>query len=292
MEITKVIIPAAGLGTRFLPYTKAIPKEMLPIGNQPAIQCIVEEALAATLHNFLVVTGRGKEAIANYFDTDALLEQLLHERNQDALLTKINRITRMAHFTYVRQSEPMGLGHAVYMARHAIGKEYCAVMLPDDLIFGESGIGQLIRVARQERASVIAVQEVPAHMVSNYGIITIKKQITPNLFQVSGLVEKPSPKDAPSNLAIVGRYVLSHKIFPALEEVMSHNATPELQLTDGIAAMVHNNERLFAYKIQGTRYDIGTPAGWLQANIDYGLQQPNIAQQLEFPHKDLSAKTW
>lgn len=283
MEIIKAILPAAGLGTRFLPYTKAVPKEMLPLGSKPAIQFIIEEALAASIQNFLVITGKGKEIIGDYFDESSYLEHMLKEHGKGDLTASVSRITRAAHFSYIRQPEPMGLGHAVWMARHSIGKEYCAIMLPDDIIFSKQpGIAQLIRIARQEKTSVIAVQEVPAHEISSYGVISIKKQITPNLFQVAGLVEKPSPKDAPSNLAVVGRYILSHKIFPALEH-MSTYATNELQLTDAISCMIHNNERVFAYKIQGTRHDLGTPLGWLKANIHHGLQNPEMAPQiLEF----------
>jgi UTP--glucose-1-phosphate uridylyltransferase len=280
MEISKVIIPAAGLGTRFLPCTKAVPKEMLPLGPFPAMHLIAEEALAAALTNFLIITGKGKEAISDYFDTNAHLEQMLDEQKKLPLIQSVSRIVRAANFTYIRQPEPLGLGHAVWMARHSIGKEYCAIMLPDDIICSQqSGIGQLLRIARQEKTSVIAVQEVPADELSSYGVISIKKTITPNLFQVGGLVEKPQPKDAPSNLAVVGRYVLSHKIFPALDQISSY-ATQELQLTDAINCMLHTNERVFAYKIQGTRHDIGTPLGWLKANIHYGLQNPAIAHQL------------
>lgn len=280
MEISKVIIPAAGLGTRFLPCTKAIPKEMLPIGPLPAMHLIAEEALAAALTNFLIITGKGKEAISDYFDTNAHLEQILDEQKKLPLIQSVSRIVRAANFTYIRQPEPLGLGHAVWMARHSIGKEYCAIMLPDDIICSQSsGIGQLLRIARQEKTSVIAVQEVPTHELSSYGVISIKKTITPNLFQVGGLVEKPQPKDAPSNLAVVGRYVLSHKIFQALDQISSY-ATQELQLTDAINCMLHTNERVFAYKIQGIRHDIGTPLGWLKANIHYGLQNPTVAHQL------------
>lgn len=289
MEISKVIIPAAGLGTRFLPYTKAVPKEMLPLGQQPALHFIAEEALAASLNNFYIITGRGKESIGDYFDQSPHLEQLLREHKKSELISNITRIARTANFTYIRQPEPLGLGHAVWLARHSIGKEYCAIMLPDDIIFSkQSGIGQLMRIARQEKTSVIAVQEVPTEEISSYGVISIKKQITPNLFQVSGLVEKPQPKDAPSNLAVVGRYVLSYKIFSALEQLSTY-ATPELQLTDAISCMLHNNERVFAYKIQGTRHDLGTPLGWLKANIHYGLQNPEMASKLRtfMQHQDM-----
>lgn len=281
MDITKAIIPAAGLGTRFLPYTKAIPKEMLPLLNKPAIQYIIEECLASEVKDFYFITSRSKQAIANHFDSDPGLEHLLQEQGKSDLLTSITRIIRSANFTYIRQSEPLGLGHAIWLARHSIGKEYFGVLLPDDIMVGKlAGLTQLIRIARQEKASVIAVQEVPHDLVSNYGIVSVKKQITPNLFQVGHLVEKPDPKDAPSNLAIIGRYVLSHKIFQALDEISGY-ATNELQLTDGISQMMKHNEKVFAYKIQGTRYDIGNPIGWLKAAIGLALQHSEYAPHIK-----------
>ena len=277
MDVTKAIIPAAGLGTRFLPFTKAVPKEMLPLLNIPAIQYIVEEGLASNVKHFFMITGRGKQAIADHFDASPALEIILAERGKRGLVADLEKIIKTAHFTYIRQSEPLGLGHAVWMARHSIGKEHFGIFLPDDIIISKTaGLAQLIRIARQEKASVIAVQEVPNGLVSSYGVISVKKQITPNLFQVSHLVEKPSQKDAPSNLAIIGRYVLSHKIFGALEEMNAY-ATDELQLTDGISLMMKNNEKVFAYKVQGIRYDIGTPIGWLKAVIGIALQDPNYA---------------
>lgn len=277
MEITKAVIPAAGLGTRFLPYTKAIPKEMLPLINKPAIQYIVEEGLSSAITNFLIITGKDKQAIANHFDTHVELESFLRERNKFDLMAETEKIIRQAHFSYIRQSEPLGLGHAVWMARHVIGKEYFSVFLPDDIIMSKTpAMDQLIKVARQEKATVIAVQEVPNECISSYGIVAIRKQITPHLFQVSHLVEKPSQKDAPSNLAIIGRYVLSHKIFTSLSEIGSY-AVGELQLTDAISHMMKNNEKVYAFKIQGTRYDVGTPLGWIKAVIGISLQDPYYA---------------
>ncbi len=277
MDVTKAIIPAAGLGTRFLPFTKAVPKEMLPLLNIPAIQYIVEEGLASNVKHFFMITGRGKQAIADHFDANPALEMILTERGKLGLISDLEKIIKTAHFTYIRQSEPLGLGHAVWMARHSIGKEYFGIFLPDDIIVSKTaGLAQLIRIARQEKASVIAVQEVPNELTSSYGVIAVKKQITPNLFQVSHLVEKPTQKDAPSNLAIIGRYVLSHKIFGALEDINSY-ATDELQLTDGISLMMKNNEKVFAYKVQGMRYDLGTPIGWLKAVIGIALHDPNYA---------------
>lgn len=185
MDIKKAIIPAAGLGSRFLPLTKSVPKEMLPLLNKPAIQYIIEEGLQSEITQFSIVTSKEKQAITNHFDIHPELEMLLKERNKTELITSLDRIIRSAHFTYIRQPEPLGLGHAIWMARHTIGKEYFGILLPDDIIAGKmAGLAQLIKVARQEKASVIAVQEVPIECVSSYGIIAIKKQITPNLYHV------------------------------------------------------------------------------------------------------------
>lgn len=277
MEVTKAIIPAAGLGTRFLPYTKAVPKEMLPLINKPAIQYIIEEGLSSALNNFFIITARDKQAITDHFDINPELERVLSERNKFDLMADTEKIIRQANFSYIRQSEPLGLGHAVWMARHVIGKEYFSIFLPDDIILGKNpAMEQIIKVARQEKASVIAVQEVPNECISSYGIVAIRKQITPNLFQVSHLVEKPAQKDAPSNLAVIGRYVLSHKIFSSLNEISSY-AVGELQLTDAITHMMKNNEKVYAFKVQGTRYDVGTPLGWIKAIIGMSLQDPYYA---------------
>jgi len=283
MDISKVIIPAAGLGTRFLPYTKAIPKEMLPLLNKPAIQYIIQEALASQVEQFLMITSKGKNAIADYFDTDPSLELFLQERNKSGLIQDLNKIIRSANFSYIRQPEPLGLGHAICMARHAIApKEYFGVMLPDDIIIGQvPALLQLMRIARQERASVIAVQEVPEEYISMYGVVSIKKQFTPNLFQVASLVEKPQKKDAPSNLAIIGRYVLSQKLFKALDEVGFNQDHGEIQLTDGITQMSKNNEKVFAYKVQGSRFDVGTPIGWIKALISLASQDPYYAPHIK-----------
>lgn len=272
MDILKTIIPAAGLGTRFLPFTKAVPKEMLPVLNKPAIQYIIEEALEANITNCLMIVNRHKEALANHFDFNLELELFLKEHGLSDVFTTLNKIVQEISFSYIRQPEPLGLGHAIWLARHSIGKEYFAVQLPDEIIINKpSALTQLLKIARQEKASVVAVQEVPAELTPSYGIIGIKKQITPNLFQVSHLVEKPDQKDAPSHLALVGRYVLSHKIFPALEAIEVDH-TGELQLTDAISKMMFNNEKVFAYKVQGIRYDIGNPIGWVKAIIGCALQ--------------------
>jgi UTP--glucose-1-phosphate uridylyltransferase len=280
MEITKALIPVAGLGTRFYPVTKSIPKEMLPLLNKPALHYILEEGLQSAIKQFVIVTNKYKYAIENYLDSSPELEILLGHTKKQLLTSDIEKIINAAQFVYLKQPEPLGLGHAVWLARNIIGKEYFGIFLPDDIITGkEAGLAQLIRVARQEKASVIAVQEIPMECASSYGMVAIKKQITSNLFQVASLVEKPQPKDAPSNLAIIGRYVLSHKIFKALDET-SVGAGQELQLTDAISCMMMQNEKVLAYKIQGTRYDIGTPLGWIKAIITMALQHPEYAPQI------------
>lgn len=280
MDIFKAVIPAAGLGTRFLPATKAIPKEMIPLLNKPAIQYIIEEGIESAVSDFIFVTRKGKESIMHHFEQDHELDFLLKDRGSIDSMTRMDRIARAAHFSYVMQQEPLGLGHAVWSARNLIGKEYFGVFLPDDIMISKpAAMGQLMKVARQEKVSVIAVQEVPMETISSYGVISVKKQFTTNLFQVGAVVEKPAQHEAPSNLAIVGRYVLSHKIFAALEEVETgHNG--ELQLTDGIGHMIRNNEKVFAFKVQGVRYDIGTPLGWIKATIGCALQHPDYAKEI------------
>ena len=273
-DISKVIIPAAGHGTRFLPFTKAMPKEMLPLLEKPALQRIIEEGIASEIRTYTIVTAPGKSAIEEHFDTNLALESFLKEQEKESLLQGLGKIIKTAEFTYVRQQEPLGLGHAVWLARHTIQKEYFGVMLPDDIIVGKQpALAQLMRIARQEKASVIAVQEVPMDCVSSYGIIQVKKQITPHLFQVGNVVEKPSQKNAPSNLAVIGRYVLSPKLFGSLEHARNYSMG-ELQLTDGISHLIQNNEKVFACKVQGVRYDIGNPIGWVKAVISLALQHP------------------
>jgi UTP--glucose-1-phosphate uridylyltransferase len=278
--ITKAIIPAGGLGTRFLPATKTTPKEMLPLLEKPAIQYIVEEGIRSNLKTFVVVTGKNKSVIEDHFDTYPELENFLKSRKKEDLLDGVNKIVNTANFMYVRQKEPMGLGHAIWSTKHVIGKEHIAVFLPDDIIIGQIPcMSQLIQIAFQEKCNVVAVQEVPIECTQSYGIIGIRKQFSPNLFQVKELVEKPKPSDAPSNLAIVGRYVLSPNIFQALDE-MHVGTGGEIQLTDAIQSLLLSGEKVFAYKFQGTRYDIGTPMGLLKANIDMALRHTRYSQEI------------
>lgn len=285
--ITKAIIPAGGLGTRFLPATKTTPKEMLPILDKPAIQYIVEEGVRSSIKTFIIITAKNKYGIEDHFDTYPELDNHLKLKKKEALLAGVNKLIDSSNFLYLRQRDPLGLGHAVWCAKHLIGKEPIAIFLPDDIIISPTPcMAQLIQIASQEKCNVIAVQEVPPENVSSYGIIGIRKQFSPNLFQVKELIEKPKPSEAPSNLGIVGRYVLSPNIFKSLEE-MRIGAGGEVQLTDAIQHLLLSGEKVFAYKIQGTRYDIGNPLGLLKANIDLALQHPHYAKDLQHYLREL-----
>jgi UTP--glucose-1-phosphate uridylyltransferase len=269
MVITKSIIPAGGLGTRFLPATKTIPKEMFPVLDRPAIQYIVEEGAKAGIKTFIVITGKNKKTIEDHFDT---CDIKLKDKNRESCFETLNKIIDSTNFVYIRQKDAMGLGHAVGSASHLISKEHVAIMLPDEIIISQvPAIAQLMQIAQQEKCNVVGVQEVPLDQVSKYGIIGIKKQFSPNLFQVKELVEKPSLANAPSNLAMIGRYVLSSNIFTMLEE-SKIGFGGEIQLTDAIQSLLYSGEKVFAYKIQGNRYDIGNPLGLLKANLDFALR--------------------
>ena len=280
MNVTKAIIPAGGLGTRFLPATKTTPKEMLPILDKPAIQYIVEEGFKSGIKTFIVVTGKNKNVIEDHFDPYPELEHFLKTKNKENLLEGVSKIINASNFIYVRQREPLGLGHAIWTARHIIGKEHVAVFLPDDIISSPvPSMAQLIQIATQEKCNIVGVQEVPFEHISQYGVIAIRKQFSPNLFQVKELVEKPKISDAPSNLAIVGRYILSPTIFEILND-LKIGTGGEIQLTDAIQALLLSGEKVFAYKIQGERYDIGTPLGLLKANIDFALKHPKYSEEI------------
>jgi len=239
------------------------------------------------LKNIVIVNNRERLSIHHYFSAAPELTAILKEQHKADLIASIQKLMRMATYTYVSQAEPLGLGHAVLMANHIVDpREYVAVILPDDIIFNPlPAIEQLIKVASQEKVTVIAVQEVPSECVSAYGIIAVKKQLTPRLYQVADLIEKPLSCDAPSNLAIVGRYVLSAKIFPVLHELAQDN-NREIQLTDAISQMIRDGEKVYAYKIQGNRFDIGTPIGWLKATIALALHHPEYGPQI---HQFLTA---
>ncbi len=280
MKVTKAIIPAGGIGTRFLPATKTTPKGMLPILDKPAIQYIVEEGAKSGMETFVVVTGKSEKTIEDHFDTNSTLDSFLKEKGKLSYVEGLNKIIDSTNFIYIRQKNPLGLGHAVWTAKTVVSKEYVAVMLPDEIILSQvPAILQLMQIAHQEKCNVIGVQEIPIEHASRYGVIGIKRQFSPNLFQVKELVEKPKISDAPSNLALIGRYVLSPNIFDVLGE-SKVGVGGEIQLTDAIQALLYAGEKVFAYKIQGTRYDVGNPLGLLQANLDFALRDPQYSAKM------------
>jgi len=291
MKITKAVIPAAGLGTRFLPYTKAVPKEMLPILAKPSIQLIIEEGLESGITQFTIIANDDKPELHNHFLHLPKLETLLESRGKSALLDDINAIIDTAHFTFVPQPEPLGLGHAVLQAKEVVGNEYFGIFLPDEIMIGHiAALAQLVAVAEKYNASVIGVQEVPHEKVSSYGIIAIKQELEDGVFEIEQLVEKPAIDQAPSNYALAGRYVLSPAIFASLENTKPGSGN-EIQLTDGIADMMHNGERVIAYVMKTNRYDVGNPLGWIQANIEVALQHPHYGPTVKDLCRKLLEKT-
>jgi len=274
-NIQKAIIPAAGWGTRFLPATKAQPKEMLPIVDKPAIQFIVEEAVNAGVEDILIITGKNKRAIEDHFDRSLELESLLREKDKEDLLTLVEGVAELADIHYIRQKEQLGLGHAVYCARKFIGQEPFAVLLGDDIIVNHpSCLEQMLAVYNEVQAPVIAVQEVPRQEVNRYGVIE-PLEINGRLIEVKDLVEKPRPDEAPSNLAVIGRYILVPEIFPLLADVQP-GAGGEIQLTDALRLLARQ-QRFYAYHFQGKRYDIGDKLGFLQATVEFALARPDLA---------------
>ena len=279
MEIRKAIIPAAGLGTRFLPATKAQPKEMLPIVDKPTIQFIIEEAIASGIEDILIVTGRGKRAIEDHFDRSLELEKELEKKGQAQLLEQVRQIADLANIHYIRQKEAKGLGHAIYCAKAFIGNEPFAVLLGDDIVRSEMPcLKQMIDVHAEYHTSILGVQHVPLDDVSKYGIIE-GKQIDERMFKVKTLVEKPDKEHAPSNLAILGRYIITPSIFRYLE-----NAKPgkngEIQLTDALCRLA-KAEPMYAYDFVGRRYDVGNKLGFLQATVEFALDREDIKDDFE-----------
>jgi UTP--glucose-1-phosphate uridylyltransferase len=278
MRVRKAVFPAAGWGTRFLPATKAQPKEMLPLVDKPVIQYAVEEAVAAGIEQVIIVTSSQKRAIEDHFDLDYELEHLLEEKGEIEKLRQIRHISDLAQIAYVRQKEQLGLGHAVLMAKDLIGHEPFAVILPDDVVVSDRPcIGQLIHAYNQGHGSVVAVMEVPPEEASRYGVIggeRVDGTDNDRTYRVTAIVEKPDPGSAPSNLAVIGRYVLTPKIFDKLEQTQ-RGAGGEIQLTDAIEALM-DEQGVFGYAFEGTRYDAGTTMGWLQASVELALTRPDI----------------
>ncbi len=276
MKVRKAVFPVAGLGTRFLPATKAQPKEMLPIVDKPAIQYAVEEALAAGIETIIMVTGRGKDAIENHFDRSVELEQVLGAQGKADLLREVQMIPELAAFCYIRQKAPLGLGHAVLVTRDLVGEEPFAVLLADDLIDARvPGIQQILEVFDRYRASVLAVSPVSREELNSYGIIA-GREVAAGVYQVTDLVEKPAPQDAPSNLGIVGRYVLTPQIFEALEQTPS-DARGEVQLTHALKGLLRR-QKVYAVELKGRRYDTGSKLGFLQATVELALKRSDIGE--------------
>ncbi len=277
MKIKKAIFPVGGLGTRFLPATKSMPKEMLPIVDKPLIQYAVEEAAEAGIEQFIFVTSRGKSAIENHFDHSFELENnLLSKGKRDTLKTAQEMLKIPGSFAYVRQQEPAGLGHAVWCARHLIANEPVAVILADDLIYGPSTIKEMIK--NYTSGNMLAVMEVDKQDVSSYGIITPGKVLEDNVTEILGLVEKPTVEKAPSNDAVVGRYIIEPAVFDVLEK-QNRGASNEIQLTDAIASRI-GKSLCSGYKFSGERFDCGSKLGFIQANIKLSLQRSEINKEL------------
>ena len=280
MKVRKAVFPAAGLGTRFLPATKAQPKEMLPLVDKPIIQYGVEEAMASGCDQILIITGRGKQAIEDHFDVSYELEKMLEERQKTDLLKIVRNISDMMHVAYVRQKEALGLGHAVLMARELVGNEPFAVLLADDVIDAEVPcLKQMVQVFEQKQCSVIAAQVVEGKMISSYGVFDTRPadgSFGGRLFEIKNMVEKPKPEEAPSNLAIIGRYILTPAIFDSLAETPT-GAGGELQLTDGMRLLLQK-EKMYAYVYEGRRHDAGDKLGFLKATVEFALKREDLGE--------------
>lgn len=278
MKIKKAIIPAAGLGTRFLPATKAMPKEMLPIVDKPTIQYIVEEAIESGIEDIIIVTGRGKRAIEDHFDHSVALEKILYEKGKFDLLEEVQKSSKLVDIHYIRQKEPKGLGQAVWCARKFIGNEPFAVLLGDDIVQSEKPcLKQLMEQYERYNASILGVQQVPMVNVSRYGIIEADS-IGDRLYSVKSLIEKPIESKAPSNLAIMGRYILNPAIFNILAE-LEPGAGGEIQLTDALSQL-NKYEAIYAYDFDGTRYDVGEKMGFIQTTIEMALTHRDLREEL------------
>ena len=278
MKVKKAIIPAAGLGTRFLPATKAQPKEMLPLVDKPSIQYIIEEAVASGIEDILIITGRGKRAIEDHFDRSYELEKELLRKNQKELHQQMRAISEIANIYYVRQKEALGLGYAIYQGRNFIGNEPFAILLGDDVV--RSSIPctrQLMDCYQKYHNPIIGIQHVTPAEVSSYGIVA-GQQIEERVHLLEKLVEKPAPEEAPSNLAVMGRYIVTPDIFPILE-TLPPGKNGEIQLTDALA-LLGKDRRLLAYRFQGERYDIGSRFGYIRATIDFALEREDLKEPL------------
>ncbi|MBZ5752727.1 MULTISPECIES: UTP--glucose-1-phosphate uridylyltransferase GalU [Metabacillus] len=290
MKVRKAIIPAAGLGTRFLPATKALPKEMLPIVDKPTIQYIVEEAVASGIEDIIIISGRSKRSIEDHFDQSYELEDALLKKNKQILFEEVQKISNLANIHYIRQKEPKGLGHAISCARSFIGNEPFAVLLGDDIVNSSKPcLKQLIELYNRYNSTIIAVQPVSENEVSSYGIIKpMGNKIDGNVFNIETLVEKPKKEDAPSRYAIMGRYVLRPEIFDILKD-LPPGSGGEIQLTDALKIM-NQTHAVYAYEFQGQRYDIGNKMGFIRATIDFALQRQDLKEEVIGYLKEVIAK--
>ncbi len=277
--VRKAVFPAAGLGTRFLPATKAQPKEMLVLVDKPVIQYGVEEAVHSGVDNIVIVTGRGKNAIEDHFDVAVELESFLEQRGKKEQLEEIRKISQLINVSYVRQGEPLGLGHAVLVTKILIGDEPFAVILGDDVIDADPpALRQMIDVYHRVGGPVLAVERVPHEDTSSYGVVAVEQDagLGPGVYRITDLVEKPKPEEAPSNLAIIGRYILTPDIFPALEAT-ARDRSGEIQLTNGLRRLLQDRP-IFAYEIKGVRHDTGNKLGFLKALVYFALRRPDLAE--------------
>jgi UTP--glucose-1-phosphate uridylyltransferase len=287
-KVRKAVIPAAGLGTRFLPATKSQPKEMLPVIDKPTIQYVVEEAVQAGITDILVITGRGKRAIEDHFDRNFELEFYLEQGKKDEELQEVQSISEMADIHYIRQRDPLGLGHAISVARQHVGSEPFAVMLGDDIMLDDARLlRSMLDVYERYGRSVVAAMEVPLEQISSYGAIT-PEAVEEDLVRIRAVVEKPKPEDAPSNLAVIGRYVFTPEIFDALDRIQP-GAGGELQLTDAIALLLES-QTVFAKTFETGRYDIGKKIDFLRATVELALDRPDLGDEFKAFLADLVAR--
>ena len=278
MTIKKAIIPAAGLGTRFLPATKAQPKEMLPIVDKPTIQYIVEEAIDSGIEDILIITGRNKRAIEDHFDKSVELEMELEQRNKMELLNLVRKVSNMANITYIRQKEPKGLGDAIYCGKNFIADEPFAVLLGDDIVDSQTKpcLKQLMDVYDEYKTTILGIKEVPKEEVNKYGIVS-GMYIEDGVYKVKDLIEKPTPEEAPSNVAILGRYIITPEIFKVLEHT-APGAGGEIQLTDALRELA-KKEAMYAYNFEGKVYDVGDKLGFLQATVEFALKRKKLGTE-------------
>lgn len=288
MKVRKAVIPAAGLGTRFLPATKAQPKEMLPIVDKPTIQYIIEEAIASGIEDIMIVTGRGKRAIEDHFDKSYELEDILKRKGEEDLLNLVQDISNLVNIYYIRQKEPKGLGHAIYCVKSFIDNEPFAVLLGDDIVDSEVPcLKQLIDIYSEYNTTVIGVQHVPEEDVSKYGIVKCK-HIEDRVYKINDLIEKPEKDKAPSNIAILGRYIITPDIFGHIERIKPGKGG-EIQLTDALKQLL-SSEAMYAYDFIGKRYDVGNKLGFLEATVEFALKRNDLKDEFSAYLKDIVKK--